>query len=96
MNPSALGMMARAARQVGDLASGERAPVRGGVRLPDAGAFDWGAHFRARSEEAVAVETAEAALRSHERAPVLGVAFASVVVGALLAWDRRSPPNQGK
>jgi|HubBroStandDraft_1064217.scaffolds.fasta_scaffold280742_2 hypothetical protein len=87
MSPSsALGMMARGARQIGELASGERAPMRGGVRLLDAGPFDYAAHFRALSDEAVAVESAEAALRSYERAPSMGVVIGSALAFGFVAW----------
>jgi hypothetical protein len=98
MRPAtALGLMSRGARQIGELASGEQAPVRGGVRLVDAGPFDYAAHFRALSDEAMAVESAEASLRSYERAPTMGAVIGSVGAFGLLMWiDHKAsgPPSR--
>jgi hypothetical protein len=91
---SAFGMMARGARQIGELASGSSAPARQGARLLDAGPFDWGAHFRAMSDEEVAEECAEAALRSHDRAPMIAAMIGSFgAIGFGLWMDHRVAPR---
>jgi hypothetical protein len=98
MNPtSALGMMARGARQLGELASGARIAVRGGARVLNAAPFDLDDYFRAKSDEALACDSAEAALRSHERAPFMGAVLGTALAFGFFAWnDHKSSRHKSK
>ncbi len=101
MNPaSALGMMARGARQLGELAGGERIAIRGGARVLNSAPFDLDNYFRAKSDEALARDSAEAALRSHERAPFMGAVFGSALAFGFFAWNdhkaSRRPSKGGR